>query len=68
MIYCRSFNFPYVICYFLYLHTWITSFDHVHVYLLCTPSGFIICTRRVSSDNPGFSCLDPKDRTVATLL
>ena len=40
-IYCRSFNFPYVICYYLYLHTWTTSLDHVHVCLLCTPFGFI---------------------------
>jgi len=31
MIYCLSFNFPYVICYYLYLHTWTTSLDHVHV-------------------------------------
>ena len=36
MIYYCSFNFPYVICYYLYLHTWTTSLDHVHVYLLCT--------------------------------
>ena len=33
MIYCCSFNFPYLICYYLYLHTWTTSLDHVHVYL-----------------------------------
>ena len=45
MIYCRSFKFSYVICYYLYLHTWITSLDHVRIYMLCTPSGFIICTR-----------------------
>ena len=64
MIYCRSFKFSYVICCYLYLHTWITSLDHVHVYLLCTPSGFIICTRRVASDNPRFSCPDPRDRTL----
>ena len=24
----------------------------VHMYLLCTPLGFTICTRRVASDNP----------------
>ena len=41
MIYCHSFNFPYVTCYFLYLHAWTTSLDHVHMYLLCTPFGFI---------------------------
>ena len=41
MIYCHSFNLPYVICYYLYLHTWTTSLDHVHFYLLCTPFGFI---------------------------
>ena len=40
-IYCRSFNFPYVICYYLYLHIWTTSLNHVHMYLLCTPFSFI---------------------------
>ena len=64
MIYYRSFNFPYITCHFLYLHTWTTSLDHVHVCPLCTPFGFIICTRRVTSDNPKFSCSDPRDRTL----
>ena len=68
MIYCRSFNFSYVICYYLYLHTWITSLDHVHVYLLSTPSGFIICTLRVASDNPEFLCPDPGVWIVVALL
>jgi len=68
MIYFRSFNFPYVIYYYLYLHTWTTSLDHVHVYLLCTSFGFIIYTCRAASDNPGFSCLDPRDRTLVALL
>ena len=67
MIYCRSFNFRYVICYYLYLHNWTTSFDHAHVYLLCMPFGFIICTHRVTSDNLEFSCPDPRDRTLVTL-
>ena len=40
-IYC---HFPYITCHFLYLHAWTTSLDHVHVCLLCTPFGFIICT------------------------
>ena len=43
-IYCRSFNFPYVTCHYLYLHVWITSVDYVHVCLICTPLGFIVCT------------------------
>ena len=33
--------FLYVTCHFLYLRAWTTSLDHVHVCLLCTPSGFI---------------------------
>jgi len=32
-IYCRSFNFFYVTCHFLYLYAWTTSLDHVHVWL-----------------------------------
>ena len=44
MIYCRSFNFLYVTCRYLYMHAWTTSLDHVHVCLVCTPLGFIICT------------------------
>jgi len=68
MIYCRSFNFPYIICQFLYLHTWTTSLDHVHIYLLCTPFGFIICTHRVASNNLGFSCPDQRHWTLVALL
>jgi len=34
-------SFLYVTCYCLYLHAWTTSLDHVHMYLLCTPFGFI---------------------------
>ena len=33
--------FLYVTCHFMYLRAWTTSLDHVHVCLLCTPSGFI---------------------------
>ena len=36
--------------------------------LICTPFGFIICTRGVASDNLGSSCPDPRDRTLVTLL
>jgi len=68
MIYGRSFNFPYVTCYCLYLHAWTTSLDHVYVCLLCTPFGFIICTHRVAFDNPIFSCLDSRVWTVVALL
>ena len=68
MDYYRSFTFLYVTCYCLYLHAWTTSLDHVHVCLICTPLGFIICTSGVASDSPGFLCLDPRDRTVVTLL
>jgi len=32
-IYCRSFNFLYVTCHYLYLHAWSTSLDHAHVWL-----------------------------------
>ena len=67
MIYCRSFNFPYVICYYLYLHTWITSLDHVHVYLLCTHLASLYVLAGVAN-NPGSSCPDPRDWTVAALL
>ena len=44
-IYSHFFNFLYVTCYCLYLYAWTTSLDHVHVCLICTPLGFIICTR-----------------------
>jgi len=65
---CRSFNFLYVTCHCVYLHAWTTSLDHVHVCLICTPLGFIICTRGVASDNPGSSCPDPRDQTLVALL
>ena len=32
-IYCCSFNFLYVTCHCLFLDAWITSLDHVHVWL-----------------------------------
>jgi len=61
MIYCRSFNFPYVICYYLYLHTWTTSLDHVHVYLLCTPFGFIyvLAGLRLTTPDSHVQILEP---------
>ena len=67
-IYCRSFNFLYVTCHCLYLYAWTTSLDHVHVCLICTPLGSIICTRGVASDNPEFSCPDFRARTMVALL
>ena len=64
-IYC---HFPYISCHYLYLHIWITSLDHVYVYLLCIPFGFIICTRRAASDNPEFSCPESGVWTVTALM
>ena len=57
-IYGRSFNFLYVTCHCLYV--WTTLLDHVHVWRLSTPTGFIICTRGIASDNPGSSCPDSR--------
>ena len=40
----------------------------VHVCLICTPLGFIICTRWVVSDNPASSCPDSRVWTMVALL
>ena len=67
MIYCRSFNFPYITCHFLYLHAWTTSLDYVHVCLLCTPFGLLYVLVGVVN-NPESSCPDPRAWTMVALL
>jgi len=36
--------------------------------LICMPLDFIICTRGAASDNPIFSCPDPRSRIMVVLL
>ena len=66
--YCRSFNS------FMLLVITCTCMPEPHHLImhtcdyLSTPLGFIICTRGIAYDNPGFSCPDSTDRTLVALL
>ena len=63
-IYC---HFLYVTCHCLYLYAWATSLDRVHVWLFEHANWLYYMYSRVASDNPGFSCPDPRVWTVALL-